>query len=430
MKQYILKILQNSAKKVIEKHKPVIIWITWTVWKTTSTHFVYEFMQALYWNDVYMSAYDYNWEYGLPLTILHSKSPNKNIFWWIIVFIKWILLRFYKTYPKYLVLEYWIDHKWEMDGLLNIAKPDIWIILNIYKSHVMQFPDFKDYIDEKLKMAFNSKKIIYNIDDENLRTNLSSLEKNKAISYWIKNQDVDLTAKNIKSDVKKLTFDFCCKDVCHNLNFNLIWEFQAYNILPVFALGIELWVEIEKIIEIMANVNPQKWRWTLLEWVNNSIIIDWSYNWWFNSISAWIDYMNSLSAEYNKILFLWDMRELWEESKKMHYDLAEKIKSSEIDSIVLVWEEMKKYVYEKLVKHFWEQKVCWFLSSKQAWKKVKEFVQKSNRQSTIFVKWSQNTIFLEEWIKELLYDIRCTSKLCRQSPRWLKIKEDFFNNVL
>lgn len=430
MKKLMLKCLQRKARRVIEVHKPFIIWVTWTVWKTTTTHFVYDFMQSIFWDEVYMSPYDYNGEFGLPLTILQSKSPNKNIFWWILVLFKGFILRFSKKYPKYLVLEYWIDHKWEMDAIINVAKPDIWIILNVYKNHVEQFPNFDDYVKEKLIMALNSKKIIFNIDDENLWKHLSSINNKENLSYWIINQEVDIKAKNIKSDVDKLTFDFCYKDICHMLEFNLIWDYQAYNILPVFALWISLWVEIEKIIDIMKNVNPQKWRWTLLPWINRSIIIDWSYNGWITSISAGVKYMDSLTHDYNKILFLWDMRELWEESKKMHLELASKISNSKIDIVVVVWDEMKKYVYEKLVKHFWEQHVYWFSSSRQAWIKIRNIIQQKEKHSVIYVKWSQNTIFLEEWIKEFIFDKRDILKLCRQSDHWMKIKNNFFNNVL
>jgi len=122
----MLKLLQISARKVIEKHKPIVVGITWTVGKTTTTHFIFEFMSSLFWESVYMSPYDYNWEYWMPLTVLQSKSPNRNPFLWILVFIKWFLLRFSTNYPRYLVLEYWIDHPGEMDFILKVARPDYW----------------------------------------------------------------------------------------------------------------------------------------------------------------------------------------------------------------------------------------------------------------------------------------------------------------
>lgn len=68
-------------------------------------------MRTLHGERVYMSPYNYNGEYGVPMTILQSKSPQKNPFLWIWIFIKGIGVLFGKTYPRYLVLEYGIDHK-------------------------------------------------------------------------------------------------------------------------------------------------------------------------------------------------------------------------------------------------------------------------------------------------------------------------------
>jgi UDP-N-acetylmuramyl pentapeptide synthase len=45
----------------------------------------------------------------------------------------------YKPYPKYLVLEYGIDHPGEMDFLLSIAEPDIVVISPIEPNHIEQF---------------------------------------------------------------------------------------------------------------------------------------------------------------------------------------------------------------------------------------------------------------------------------------------------
>ncbi len=427
MKKILLLILQKLALNVIKKHKPFVIGITGTVGKTTATHFIYDFMRCLKWSSVYMSEFDYNWEFWIPLTILQSKSANKNIFLWLIIFIKWYLLLFSKNYPKYLILEYGIDHKGEMDFLLKIVKPDIAILLNISQNHVMQFPKFDDYIKEKLKLAQYSKQIIYNADDEILDNALS--KKENVILYWVKNKNATVKAFKIQPNLDHLDFNLEYKSISYDLRYNLIGEYQVYNILPTFSLWILLWIEVEKIKEIFTDIHPLKWRWTLLKWVKESIIIDGSYNWWFTSISGWINHMHKLSDDYNKILFIWDMRELWNESKKMHIELASLIKTSNINYVVLVWEEMKKYVYEDLQEVF-QDKVFSFLNSKKAWLKVREIIQQNDNQSVIFVKWSQNTIFLEEWIKEILFDLRDQDKLCRQQNHWLDKKEAFFNQAL
>jgi UDP-N-acetylmuramyl pentapeptide synthase len=190
-----------------------------------------------------------------------------------------------------------------------------------------------------------------------------------------------------------------------------------------------LWIDMADIKEVLSDIHPPKWRWVILKWVNESIIIDGSYNGWFTSISSWILYLNSLEWDVNKILVLWDMRELWQESKNLHLSLADLINATEIKYVILVWEEMKKYAFPEIYEKFWDNTFS-FLDSRLAWKKTREIIQQNEKKSVIFVKWSQNTIYLEEWIKEFLFDLRDVNKLCRQSDYWMKKKYEFFTDIL
>lgn len=428
IKKYILFLLSKIAKLIITKHNPFIIGVTWTVGKTTTTNFTYSFLRNIYKDEVYMSPYDYNWEFGLPLTILQSKSPNKNLFLWLVVFIKWLALYFSKNYPKYLVLEYWIDHIWEMKFLTNIVSPDIGIVLNVSPNHVTQFPDYNDYINEKTLLWKVAKKVVYNIDNEILDKTFSSYKN--SFSYWIKNKSAWLYGYKIQSDIKWLKFSIKDWEEELEVSYNILGSHQVYNILPTFLLWKILGFSLFDIYESLKNIQPQKWRWTILKWVKDSIIIDWSYNGWFLSITSWIEYVKTLDNTFNKILFLGEMRELWTESKKLHLELANILLGWWYDYIVLVWEEMKNYVFEPLKEKFSENNVFHYNNSRIAWEKIREIIQDNSAQSLIYVKWSQNTIFLEEWIKNFLSDIQDVKNLCRQSPKWQKTKDDFFSQIL
>lgn len=428
LKKITIIILSKLSSSVIKKHKPFIIWITWTVGKTTTSNFVYEFMNNIYPNEVYISPYDYNWEIWLPLSILQSKSPNKNIFLWFLVFLKAIYIYFSRNYPKYLVLEYWIDRQWEMKLLTDIAIPDVAIILNISPNHVENFIWYQDYINEKLLLWKVSKKIIYNSDDDNLFKEFNW--KNLTYSFWKINPISDTLAKNVYSSIENLKFTILNKEQEISVNYSILWDYQIYNILPVFLLGKILNINLEKTYEILTNIHPEKWRWTLIKWTNDSIIIDWSYNWWFLSLSSWIRYIQNLEWDYNKVLFLWEMRELWSESKKIHTDLLNIILDWKWNYLFLVWDEMKKYVFDKTLEKFGNKFVFRFKSSIEAGDKIRDVIKYLPNKSVVYVKWSQNTIFLEEGIKKFLFDIHDVNKLCRQSPKWIKIKEDFFSHIL
>ena len=42
------------------------------------------------------------------------------------------------------------------------------------------------------------------------------------------------------------------------MSYPLIGEYQVYNILPVFAVGIGLGIDIPTIRELLADIHPQK----------------------------------------------------------------------------------------------------------------------------------------------------------------------------
>lgn len=232
-----------------------------------------------------MSPYNYNGEFGIPMTILQTKSPYKNPFLWVWIFIRGIYILLKRKYPGYLVLEYGIDHPGEMDFLVKVAPPDVAIILNISKNHVEGFPIFREYIEDKIKLGKAAKRVIFNRDDRFIPTEVEKLSQKELIGYGIRNKTGDFYAENIRAELEDLSFSLVYGEEVHEMHFPLIGEYQVYNILPVFALGIGLGMDIPSIRERMTNIHPQRGRGSILTGVRSSIIIDGSYNGGFNSIS-------------------------------------------------------------------------------------------------------------------------------------------------
>lgn len=418
----ILLLLSFFAKACVLKHKPFVVWITWSVGKTSATNFIFQLLKQKYWKDVFMSPYNYNGEFWVPLTILNQKTWWKNPILWLLIFVKSIFVIFSKKYPKILVLEYWIDHIWEMDYMTNIVSPDISVVLNISENHIEQLKTIENIKNEKLKIITEKSKAIFNKDDENL-SHLSWL------SYWI-NSNSKLKAKNINLEVWKISFDLIFDNKEYkNLKYNLIWEYQVYNVLAMIWVWIQIWMSLEEIISYSKGIFAPEWRWAVLAWINNSIIIDWSYNWGYKSISEWIKYLQEIEKKYIKIALLWDMRELWDKTQEFHEKISLELTKSNIDYIILVWSEFKKYWFDLLKNYFWENKVFTYLDSRKAWEKVKEIIKLQEKQSIIFVKWSQNTIFLEEGIKEFCLENEL-EKLVRQWKKREKVKNKFYEKFL
>jgi UDP-N-acetylmuramoyl-tripeptide--D-alanyl-D-alanine ligase len=432
MKKIALLLLSKLSKKVLDRHKPFVVAVTGTVGKSTVSHFLHDTLSVLYWkNSVAVSLHNYNGEYGVPFTIFQTPSPHANPFLWSAVVAKALWMGFVsKNYPKYLVLEYGIDHPGEMDFLLGICKPDVAVILAISKNHVANFPSYDAYVDEKLKLISQAGACIYNGDDSKIRRYLQENPRDNVVSFGRKSVEfLDYRAVDVQSTLEWLSFEVQKDDLTIPVHVPVVGSHQAYNVLTVFALAELLGKSIQEVNAVFETLVPQKGRGSLIQGVHDTTIVDGSYNGSHEAIKAGIEYLSELPTHLHKCLFLGDMRELGKDSKELHEDIADRIIELSPSFVVLVGEEMRKYVLPKLQECFPEWRLFHSLNSKVAGQKVRELIYEREGPKVIFVKGSQTTIYLEEGIKEFLFDMRDVENLCRQSPRWIKKKHEFFTLI-
>jgi len=132
---------------------------------------------------------------------------------------------------------------------------------------------------------------------------------------------------------------------------------------------------------------------------------------------------DKIFPNYKIWFIIGDMRELWDISEVEHKNLYEYIKES--DLIYTVWPEIQVLNFELEKNNFsWVLKN--YAKSRDAWKYLKEHLEKSGDEYILLFKWSQNTIFIEESLKQVLKRKKDEKKLVRQSQSWLQKKERFF----
>jgi len=272
----------RCARRLIRRHHPYVIGVTGTVGKTTTTHFIYEFLAKIYQEHVYMSPHNYNGEWGMPLSILGYESPGANPVKWVGAIIRaWYDSYFRKTFPRYLVLEYGIDHPGEMDFLISIAEPDVAILLNISKNHLENFPSFEAYAQEKGKIITASRAIVYAYDDDIVRNIVHGVLEHRhmaSISYGTPREGVDITIDNIQSSLEGIRFDLSYKGEQIDFALPLVGKYQAFNACPVVAVARRLSISLSDIPEYLRHVHPNRGRGVILTGINGSKIIDGSYN--------------------------------------------------------------------------------------------------------------------------------------------------------
>ena len=420
----LLIILRFFARSIINKHNPYIIGITGSIGKTTLTTSIASYLKIVYGDSVVgTSHYHYNGEYGLPLTIIGAKTGGKNPLLWILVFFK-AIMTYIRPYPRYLILEYGIDHPGEMEYLISIVKPDIAVLSPVVPNHLEQFGTFERYRDAKLLLIESAK--FHSIAHESLKWYVSK----ENTSFYGKEPSSDAYIVSAEQNIEGINAEIAFLSKNYTITLPSFWLYQVENILPLYIISFLLKIDENQIEENTDIFVPEAGRSRILRGKYESIIIDGSYNGGFESICRWLDSLTPFLSTHRIICLLWDMRELGDHTEKMHGDLARyiiEILSTKWDlSLLLVWPLMEQYVAPIVKSNI---SVSTSLSSRILGKEIQVALEKTQKPTLIYVKWSQNTIFLEEGIKEFLADLKDEVLLCRQSDEWKKKKEEFFRKI-
>lgn len=426
MKQIILqtiyKFLRICAKLYVKKHEPIVLGITWSVWKTSGRMIITQVLQNLFPEKrISTSPKNFNSELGLVFSVFEitEYTPNfssllKNIF---IILKKMI---FWKNPYDIVFLEYWIDAPGDMKYLTSIIEPDYAMFTRLDFVHWEFFNAKEEIWEEKKILLEKAKKKIYLWDnDEYLEKIFSEFSQEK--QFFPKVEQI-----KISSEGKKIVSKFHFQE--KEISVNLFWIENLVYVALGLQVAQDLWKSLkgESYAFFLKN---QPGRFQTFAWINNSLLIDSSYNAAPASMTQMIENTYKLRDEVypdrKVILVLWDMRELGNISQNRHEWLLDYVKYA--DGVVMVWPEMN-FLWEALKKNNYSGILQNFLKSNEAGRFTKELIESSKDKYVILFKWSQNTIFTEEALKELLENKNHISDLVRQSEDWMKKKDTFFNS--
>jgi UDP-N-acetylmuramoyl-tripeptide--D-alanyl-D-alanine ligase len=422
MQKIILILLRLLSRAIIRKHKPYVIGVTGSIGKTTLTTYIAEYLKLIYGEkNVGVSPYHYNGEYGLPLTIMRTKSGAKNPFLWILAFIKGIVTYLKRSYPKYIVLEYGIDHPGEMEYLVSIVKPDIAVLSVIVPTHMEQFGSFERYHRAKLLLVESAKSLA--IVHESQRECVTRGD----VRFYGKESTSDAYVSHVEQTRSGIETTLVSGGLSYTLSLPSFGTYQAENILPVYLLGSLIEGDMDVISQNSHIFAPEDGRSRILAGKWNTTIIDGSYNGGFEAICSGIDSLLPFLDTHRIMLLLGDMRELGDQSIEIHERLwlylRETLWGRSNISLYLVGPLMEQYILPLV----WESiSTQTSLSSRSLGEKIRVALWSSDISTLVYVKWGQNTIFLEEWVKEFLAHPEDAKLLTRQSKEWMKKKEEFF----
>lgn len=442
----VLSYIRFFARKALDRHRPTIIGIAGSVGKT-STRFAIEAILK----DHFPTKSIGNSETGIPLGILGMKPEDYSQFDWIKMIAKSPFNLDFLKGTKYLITEMGIDEPdapKNMEYLLTILKPDIALSLNASATHSLQFD--KTVTDKSLSpeerlqaivtnIAAEDTKIItksgarigiYNANDNDITQQIldKTPTSTKLLSFGTKSTN-DVSFGPHKVNLKGSEFQLYIKmaEALENLTLNFSHYILPQEYREVFAAAIlvalQQGLSLDQIKESLEkNYQPPKGRSSLFEGINNSVIIDSTYNASRVSVEAFLDLVDTLKKETNRpvVLLLADMRELGKEAAIEHAAVAEKLIGI-VDYLYLVGPLTREFILPVVQqKETSFKEIRWFDTSKRAGEFLKDNLPEK---SILLAKGSQNTLFLEEAVKMLLVDKKDTKNLCRQDKFWMKMKK-------
>ena len=439
--------LVKCAHHYINRHKPTVIWINWSVWKTSCRMIIFQTLQKFFPNKkISTSPKNFNGEFWLSLSVFEITSWSPSIRNMMKVCCKALFMSLFgRKHYDAIVLEYGIDNPWEMDFILKVAHPDIWVFTAIDAVHSEQFWNPQKIASEEIKMALNTKSLVFlNANDEYAQQLAPRIKVDKLMYKTFDNDNIDADIYFDEHSFKKWKenadlkshFDLHIKQQEYKIETNLFGKMNYWYI------GVAIWIaetlayrrkedlHLKNKDKLELTYKLQPGRLSVFDWKFNTLIIDSTYNASPLSVRKTIDTVytirNNCFSKSEIWLILWDMRELWDLTESEHRKLAGYVSQSG-DQLFLLGKSMNDYLADELEK-IWATKnltVCKTLKelNKIVENKLKE--RKDKNPVILVFKWSQNTIFLEEAVKHFLKNKQDEELLTRQSEFWMKKKSEF-----
>ncbi len=424
MKKIIQKILKILAKLILRRYQPKIIGITGSVGKTGTKEAIDYILKDSFF--VRTNPKNYNNEFGLPLSIIGSMSPGRSFFGWIKIILKAVFLIIIKQkYPEILILEMGVDRPNDMDYLTSIVMPDIAIVTAVSHSHFEFFSSLEDIKEEKQKLVENTKNtglVILNQDDD-LVLSMKDVSSTQTLSYGFKDSSdlkaFDLIFRNLENENYfgglHIKLNYNESVVPMQLN-KILSESGLYAIMAATLVALKLNLNLVNIVEKFKDFFLPAGRMNYLKAINDSHIIDDTYNASPASICLALKTLKKLNFSFKKYVILGDVLEIGSYKKTGFSLIAKEIKNSKIDLVLLRGDIIKDLKEELENISYSKDRIRIFASHEDLIVFLKGNL---NKNDIVLIKGSQGAR-MEKIVKEILKNPSDIVNLVRQDKEWQK----------
>lgn len=439
-KKIITVLLQLEARAVLNKYRPKIVAVTGSVGKTSTKDAIYAVLSVAYF--ARKSSKSFNSEIGVPLTILGLPNAWNNPLAWLKNLLDgFLLIILPHIYPQWLVIEVGADRPGDIKSIASWLRPDIAVVTRLGEVPVhIEFFDSGEQVrrekSELVQAVGKDGTVILNADDKLVST-LRPMAKGKVMTYGSTTPaDVSGTDFRLIYDITPpffptgISFQASIGDKKNSVEMSGVLGRQhmytalaALTVAEAVASAMPITtktgaktrrIDFEMAVKALRDHCSAPGRMKLLQGVNNTCIIDDSYNSSPIAANGALDTLKNVNCAGRKIAVLGDMLELGRYSHDEHEKLG--VQAAEIaDEIYAVGTRARGILSSALAVGFPEARAFGFDDSASAGEALRHNLKEGD---IVLVKGSQS-VRMEKAVALILAEPkRAGELLARQEEGW------------
>ena len=298
------KALAKLAKVTLKNFTGPVIGITGSNGKTTTKNIL-----SVGIKNSFSTFKNFNNELGLPLCALMLDLNNEAA-----------------------IFEMGAAKKGDIHFLSKIIQPDIGIITHIGHSHLLGLNSLKGVLEVKSELIHNIKNNGTAIVPNGPHLNYwRRLRKDISFITFGLDDSAEFFASNIESSPAGTSFSIYSQHFKDQILVStpLMGNHNILNILAAFSSVYQLNGDMNFFLKSLKSFKNESQRLEFQPWINQSNLINDSYNANPDSVKAAIDVLHQMRGR--KIMILGDMKELGRYRKKFHKEIGEYAKIKNID---------------------------------------------------------------------------------------------------
>lgn len=421
-KNYIQKKLEGYVRKYLAAHPEIkLVAVGGSVGKTSTKTMIATVLSQKY--RVRMRDDNHNTHMSAPLAILGIEYPKniRSIFSWFGVF------RAAKKRIKapadvdVIVQELGTDRIGEIPHFGTYLRPHIGVVTAVTAEHMEFFQTIENVAAEEIALANFSELALINRDD--IEGRFAELLTDGAINTY-----GTTSAAEYRFEVSDFTAEDGYKGAiiapefatAINAQVKVLGEHSLRPVTAAIAVGIKLGLSAEEIVSGLATVRAVPGRMNVLRGVEQSMLIDDTYNSSPAAASAALQALYSIQAP-QRIALLGDMNELGTISDIEHQKLGRLCDPNLLAWVITVGPQSEKFLAPAARGRGCQVKS--FSNAIDAGAFAHSVIEED---AVLLAKGSQGGIFLEEAVKILLHETGQDRQLVRQSDAWRRQKDEHF----